>query len=164
VVSFRPTPAQALGRGAYIGVLVGAGGLLAMAILAWAGVIAQFEVPAWMAVAAPLLLCPVVGASFGLIFGRDEGADIDDIGIHPVPRTAGGDAPWQRIEDLRAERRGKRTHVAVYLDSGQIVRLLAPYDGGMVARDREFERKLFMLRHLWETHRSFVLPKRSPEV
>jgi hypothetical protein len=59
---------------------------------------------------------------------------------------------------VRAERRGGRAHVAVYLDSGQIVRLLAPYDGGLVARDREFERKLFMLRHLWETHRSFVLP------
>jgi hypothetical protein len=75
-----------------------------------------------------------------------------------VPRTAGGDAPWHRIEDLRAERRGGRTHVAVYLDSGQVLRLLAPYDGGLAARDPQFERKLFMLRHLWETHRSFVLP------
>jgi hypothetical protein len=158
VVSFRPTATQALGRGAWIGAGVGLLLLSTLAVLAWAGLTAQFDVPLWLTVAGPLAVCPVVGASFGLLFGRDEGADVDDFGIHTVPRTAGGDAPWHRIEDVRAERRGARTHVAVYLDSGQIVRLLAPYDGGIVARDPEFERKLFMLRHLWETHRSFVLP------
>ena len=163
MVSFRPTATQALGRGACIGAGVGLLLLSALALLAWAGLMSRFDVPRfdvplWLTVAGPLAVCPVVGASFGLLFGRDEGADVDDFGIHTVPRTAGGDAPWHRIEDVRAERRGARTHVAVYLDSGRIVRLLAPYHGGIMARDPEFERKLFMLRHLWETHRSFVLP------
>jgi hypothetical protein len=158
VVSFRPTATQALGRGAYIGTVVGLLLLGALTVLAWAGLTARWGVPPWLTLAAPLAVCPVIGAVYVLLFGRAEGADIDDFGIHTVPRTAGGDAPWHRIEDLRAERRGGRTHVAVYLDSGQIMRLLAPYDGGIVARDPEFERKLFMLRHLWETHRSFVLP------
>lgn len=158
MVSFRPTATQALGRGAYIGTMIGMLLLLALAALAWAGITAPIELPLWLAVAALLAVCPIVGASFGLLFGRDEGVDVDDLGIHTVPRTAGGDAAWHRIEDVRAERRAGRTHVAVYLDSGQIVRLLAPYDGGLVARDPEFERKVFMLRNLWETHRSFVLP------
>ena len=31
-----------------------------------------------------------------------------------------------------------------------------PYDGRWLAADPEFERKLFMLRNLWETHRTFA--------
>jgi len=155
VVSFRPTAAQALGRGAFAGGLVGL--VLAAVALLWAGVATRLDVPLWVAVGAALLLSPLAGAAYGVLFSRDEGADIDEIGIHPVPRTAGGNAPWQRIADVRAERHGGRTHVAVYLDSGRIVRLPAPYDGAFLGRDAEFERKVFMLRHLWETHRSFVL-------
>jgi hypothetical protein len=144
--------------------VVGAGLLGGLALLGplevvtLAGRLARSGVPLWLALAAPLAVGPVVGAALAVLFGRDEGADVDDFGIHTVPGTAGGDAPWHRIKDLRAERRGGRTHVAVYLDSGQILRLPAPYDGGIAARDPRFERKLFMLRHLWETHRSFVLP------
>jgi hypothetical protein len=146
--------------GGIVGVLLlGALGLLgALEVFDWTGLAARWGVPRWLAVAAPLAAGSVAGGALAVLFGRDEGADVDDVGIHTVPRTAGGDAPWHRIEDLRAERRGGRTHVAVYLDSGQILRLLAPYDGGIAARDPQFERKLFMLRHLWETHRSFVLP------
>ena len=161
---FRPTVGQVLGRGAAIGGVVGVGLVGALALLGALEVLTSFGLPArlgvrgWLAVAAPLAVGPVVGGAFAVLFGRDEGADVDDVGIHTVPPTVGGDAPWHRIEDLRAERRGGRTHVAVHLDSGQILRLPAPYDGGIAARDPQFERKLFMLRHLWETHRSFVLP------
>jgi hypothetical protein len=161
---FRPTASQVLGRGACLGALVGLGligGLAllgALGVLTEAGLTARLGVPPWLALAAPLAVGPVVGGGLAVLFGRDEGADVDDYGIRTIPSTADGDAPWHRIEDLRAERRGARTHVAVYLDSGQILRLPAPYDGGITARDPQFERKLFMLRHLWETHRSFVLP------
>jgi hypothetical protein len=159
VVRFRPTATQVLGRGAYVGGVVGVGLLGGLALLDAVGVLTLAELTApWLALAAPLAVGPVVGATLAVLFGRDVGADVDDFGIHTVPRTAGGDAPWHRIGDLRAERHGGRTHVAVYLDSGQILRLPAPYDGGIASRDPQFERKLFMLRHLWETHRSFVLP------
>jgi hypothetical protein len=162
VVRFRPTAAQALGRGAYLGSLGGLVGALAALLAAWAGLTDRLDAPAWSVAVAALLLGVAAGALSGLVFGRDAGADVDDNGIHPLPPAGGGHTPWQRITDLRAERHGWRTHVAVHLDSGQIVRLVAPYDGPMAARDPEFERKLFMLRHLWETHRSFVLPHHAP--
>jgi len=34
-------------------------------------------------------------------------------------------------------------------------RLLAPYDGDLLARDANFEHKFFMLLNLWETHRNW---------
>jgi hypothetical protein len=61
--------------------------------------------------------------------------------------------PWRRVEDLRTERRGGRIRISVYLAGGHALRLPAPYDGRLLSADPQFERKLFMLRHLWETHR-----------
>jgi hypothetical protein len=162
VVAFRPTFAQAIGRGAYLGALVGVNGtVVVLVVLITAGAGAGFEVSAWVVSAGPLVLGCAVGAALGVVVGRHEGADVDDRGIQPVPAEAAGFAPWRTILDLRVERRGGRAHVAVYLDSGQVGRLRAPYDGRFLAADPEFERKLFMLRHLWETHRSFTLNNRQ---
>jgi len=61
----------------------------------------------------------------------------------------GGDT----IVALRAERRGSRNVVALYLDSQAVLRLRAPYDGRLLAHDPQFERRVFLLRDLWETHR-----------
>ena len=158
MVTFRPTRPQALGLGAHLGGLVGAAAGVALLVVTATGLVRP-GLPGWLAAMLTLVAGLVVGAGLGLAFGRDTGADIDDLGIHPVPRLAGEYAPWGRIEDLRAERRGGRTYVAVCFDTGQTTRLRAPYDGQFLARDPEFERKLFMLRNLWETHRSFTINK-----
>jgi hypothetical protein len=177
VVSFRPTPAQAAGRGAYLGGVVGLAGaplLLAVGTALRAGLVRDpADRPAWLAagsipLAVPVLVALLVlfglaaGALTAVVFGRSGGADIDDLGIRPVPAmaavplVAGGFASWQRVRDLRCQRRGGRTRVVVYLDSGQTAWLRAPYHGRWLAADPEFERKLFMLRNLWEIHRSFA--------
>lgn len=173
MVSFRPTPAQAAGRGAYLGGVVGLAGaplLLAAVTAVQAGLVTD---PAWPGAGSTPLAVPVlvallvlfgsaVGALTAVVFGRSGGADIDDLGIRPVPAMAavpllaGGFASWQRVRDLRCQRRGGRTRVVVYLDSGQTAWLRAPYHGRWLAADPEFERKLFMLRNLWEIHRSFA--------
>jgi hypothetical protein len=152
MVSLRPTIAQAIGRGGYLGVLVGLA-VSAVVVLAswmtggWSGD------AGWPAVLAPLILGGVTGAVLGLAFGRSGGADVDDVGVRPVPDLPIGRVPWRGVEDLRTERRGGRIRVAVYLTGGRAVRLSAPYNGRLLGADPHFERKLFMLRHLWETHR-----------
>jgi hypothetical protein len=50
----------------------------------------------------------------------------------------------------------------VYLDTGQTAWLRAPYHGRLLASDPGFERKLFMLRNLWETHRTFAIEHDHP--
>jgi hypothetical protein len=40
--------------------------------------------------------------------------------------------------------------------------LRAPYHGRLLASDPGFERKLFMLRNLWETHRTFAIEHDHP--
>lgn len=159
-MTFRPTCRQALGRGCYLGGLVGVILGLGLAILVVVGAAGWFGVPRRLFLLLPLvpvLLGTLGGGLFGLLFGRDGGADIDDVGIQGIPRRGGGQADWDRIEDLRAERRGGRTRVAVYVDSGPTGWLRAPYSGRLLATDPEFERKLFMLRNLLATHRSFAL-------
>jgi hypothetical protein len=173
VVCFRPTPAQAAGRGGYLG---GAVGLIVAPLLLASGGVARTRLavdPAWLAavetpLAVPVLLVLLVlfsvatGALTAVLFGRSGGADIDDLGIRPVPAMAavplvsGGFASWRRVRDLRCQHRGGRTRVVIYLDSGQAAWLRAPYDGRWLAGDPQFERKLFMLRNLWLTHRSFA--------
>jgi hypothetical protein len=116
----------------------------------------------WPAVLVPLLGGALIGAVAGLLGGRSTGVDADDLGLHRVPSVSARwpppFAPWQRISDIRAERRGSRTVVAIYFDFGSVSRLPAPYDGRWLARDAQFEWKLFTLRNLWETHRSGSLP------
>jgi hypothetical protein len=150
MVSLRPTVAQAIGRGGYLGVLVGLG---AVVMLAWWATEGWLGAVGWAPFVAPPILGGIIGAGLGLALGRGEGADVDDIGVRPIPDLAIGRVPWRRIEDLRTERRGGRIRVAVYLTGGRAVRLPAPYDGRLLGADPQFERKLIMLRHLWETHR-----------
>jgi hypothetical protein len=162
-MSFRPTLLQALGRGGYLGGLAGVLACPVVAVLVVTGVTGRLGVPVDLVPflpVAPVLLGALVGGLLGLMFGRHSGADIDDVGIRCVPRREGGHTTWQCIEDLRAERRGGRTQVAVYAGCGQIGWLRAPYSGRLLATDPEFERKLFMLRNVLATHRRFTLTHR----
>ena len=163
MVSFRPTATQALGRGGFLGGVVG---LAACALILAVSAVRGHELRGWLA-GVPLLCGVGVGGLLALIFGRQGGADIDDRGIHPVlagppgPHD-GGFASWQRVDDLRCERRRGRTQVVVYLNTGQTAWLRAPYHGRLLASDPGFERKLFMLRNLWETHRTFAIERDRP--
>ncbi|SDZ28581.1 hypothetical protein SAMN05421684_4160 [Asanoa ishikariensis] len=156
---FRPTWRQALGRGMWVGVLVSG----ALALTGLAAVLAP-EVAHWLTDAelyrtVPpqlwwLLVLPVpVSAVLGLLLRGRVGADLDAAGAWAVPGALGDSAPWHRVVEVRMERRGRRTVVALPLLDGSIVRLRAPYDGHLLGRDPDFERKQFRIRLLWETHR-----------
>jgi hypothetical protein len=139
---FRPTWQQALGRGLYLGAL-GAVLLLAAALLfgvAWLWPLCTFGPP-------------VAGALTGALLRRRVGTEISAAGIRTVTPFGAGTQPWSRVVDLRAERRGARTVVSVYLDSGASVQLRAPYSGELFAADPQFEQKVFALSHLWRSHR-----------
>jgi hypothetical protein len=160
---------QALGRGSYLGALAGLA-ICGVMIGLWATGVTGFSV--WLTV-TPLAIGLLTGAGWGLAFGRDVGTDLDDRGLRAVPAAWTGPReaeagssparylPWQRVVELRPERRDGRTHVVAYLDTGEVVVLRAPYDGRFLARDREFDRKMFVLRHLWETHRRTISPPGS---
>jgi hypothetical protein len=147
--SFRPTWRQALGRGLYLGVLV------SVAVLTAAVPIAAFaEPPVWLWVLL-ILVPPVAGVAGGVLLGRRTGTEISARGIRTAARPV---QPWSRVVDLRAERRGTRTVVSVYLDSGASVQLAAPYSGEWFAADPRFELKVFALSQLWRSHRFGGLP------
>ncbi|GIE93412.1 hypothetical protein [Paractinoplanes rishiriensis] len=169
--TFRPTPQQALGRGLYLGTLVSvvgvAAALLAYAVLTWQQAAPP---PAWL---WPVLAFgpPVAGALAGLLVRRRTGTQVCVGGIRTrsafgsrvwpaFGRRAGADGlePWSRVVDMRAERRGGRTVVSVYLDSGASVQLQAPYSGGLFAADPHFEVKMFALSYMWRSHRFGGLP------
>jgi hypothetical protein len=157
--TFRPTAQQAVARGVYVGgliVLIG-GASLALATTAavsWAGVQAP---PSWVWVVL-VVGPPLGGAALGVPVGRRTGVEIGAGGIRMRSVFADGIAPWNRVVDLRAERRGGRTVVSVYLDSGASVQLQAPYTGEFFAADPQFESKMFALSHLWRSHRFGGLP------
>jgi hypothetical protein len=161
MVRFRPTYPQAVGRGVFVGGLVGTAAAVIIALALAAG-LDRPGLPTWLAVATPLVVALLAGALLGMALGRDAGADVDDLGIQPVPAEQVPFLAWSSVHDLRVERRGGRKQVAVYLDTGQVSRLPAPYDGRLFAADPQFEQKLFMLRHLWETHRTFRLNHGQP--
>jgi hypothetical protein len=146
--TFRPTWRQALGRGLYLGSLVTIGVLLITAVLAPPG-------PAWV---VALLGPTALGGLAGVLAGRYTGTQISARGIRTRSVFHGGLATWNEVVDLRAERRGGRTVVSVYLDSGASVQLQAPYSGGLFAADPKFEGKMFTLSHLWRSHRFGGLP------
>ncbi|RZU49571.1 PH (Pleckstrin Homology) domain-containing protein [Krasilnikovia cinnamomea] len=156
---FRPTWQQALGHGLYVGGVMSvvgvAGGLLAaVAGLHWAAVPAP---PSWvwllLAVGPPLVAVPI-----GLLVGRRQAVVVDADGIRTVAPFTRVVEPWSRVVDLRAERRGGRTVVSVYLDTGASVQLCAPYSGEMFAADPQFELKVGALSHLWRSHRFGGVP------
>lgn len=143
LVSFRPTWRQAVGHG------LSAGAVCAVVSLA-----VGFVVPADFRLAV-IVVPPLAVGLAGVVAGRRCGTEIDDYGIRRTMPALSGVASWRQVVDIRPERRRRRTVVAVYLDSGETLRLPAPYDGLWLARDPFFERRLFMLVHLWETHRDW---------
>ncbi|MCW6009640.1 hypothetical protein K1W54_34630 [Micromonospora sp. CPCC 205371] len=142
LASFRPTWRQAVGHGLYLGAAAGAVGLTASVALP-----SEYRIVLGR---APAVAAGVAGVAAG---GRGV-AEADHAGIRPEPAGPGA-MPWRQVVGIRAERRRRRTVVAVYLESGETRRLPAPYDGALLARDPLFERRVFMLRHLWETHRDW---------
>lgn len=167
---------QALGRGSYLGALAGLA-ICGVMVGLWATGVPGLSF--WLAV-TPVAIGVLTGAGWGLAVGRGEGTDVDDRGLHPVPapptawirsgvppRDAETESwperhlPWQRVAELRPEHRDGRTHVVARLDTGEVIVLRAPYSGRLLARDREFERKMFVLRHLWETYRRPISPPSS---
>ena len=145
---FRPTGRQALGRGMYLGALTAAVAVPMAAVASLTGALR----PWWLCIGL-LVALPVAGAFTGLLVGRHVGTDVDAGGIRTVLGFSRVVQPWNRVVDLRAERRGARTVVSVYLDSGHSVQLRAPYDGGLFAADPQFEFKVFALANLWRSHR-----------
>ncbi len=151
--TFRPTWQQAAGRGLYLGAVVAVAGVTVTLLVTAVGVTPAVWVWA-MLVFGP----PAVGTEVGLVAGRCTGTQISAGGIRTRSPFVDGLAPWSRVVDLREERRGGRTVVSVYLDSGASVQLTAPYSGELFAADPQFESKMFALSHLWRSHRFGGLP------
>lgn len=161
---FRPTWRQVLGHGLSLGAIWTVLCLLAgLAAVTTPALVDQFvgthlaadaglPVGVWLA----LLLAPgPLGVLIGVVGRRRVGVDLEDRGIQRVPRLPGAFRPWKEIVDVRVERRRGQAVVAVFLRSGVVLRLRAPYDGGLLGRDPHFEHKVFVIRHLWETHRDW---------
>ncbi|MET0424482.1 MAG: hypothetical protein ABW046_11435 [Actinoplanes sp.] len=158
---FRPTWRQALGRGLYLGGLVSLAGLaiaaLVTAVAMLLGDLAPPPVWLWVLVTGGPL---TAGAVVAVPVGRRTGTQISAGGIRTCSAMTGQDclATWNEVVDLRAERRGGRTVVSVYLDSGASLQLHAPYSGELFASDPRFEGKMFALSHLCRSHRFGGLP------
>ncbi|MFC0531038.1 hypothetical protein [Phytohabitans kaempferiae] len=143
LVSFRPTWRQAISHGL-------CGGMICAVVALLVAFVVPTSLRPAVLVVPPLavLLCRVVA-------GRRGGTEVDEYGIRRTVPDLPGVASWRQVVDIRPERRRRRTVVAVYLESGETLRLPAPYDGRWLGRDPFFERRLFMLVHLWETHRDW---------
>jgi hypothetical protein len=157
---FRPTWQQALGRGLYLGGLVSVAGLATAALVtAVAMLLGDAPPPVWLwalVTGGP----PAAGAVVAVPVGRRTGTQISAGGIRTCSAVNRQDclAAWSEVVDLRAERRGGRTVVSVYLNSGDSLQLAAPYSGELFAADPRFEGKMFALSHLWRSHRFGGLP------
>jgi hypothetical protein len=154
--TFRPTFQQALGHGLYLGALSAVASVTTgvIATMFWPG---PSSPPTWawaVLVFAPML----VGIALGIMSGRRTEVEIGSREIRTSSLLGEGEVPWNQVVDLRAERRGRRNVVSVYLDSGASVQLTAPYSGGLFAADPQFELKVFALSHLWRSHRFGGLP------
>ncbi|MEV0645900.1 hypothetical protein AB0I28_11620 [Phytomonospora sp. NPDC050363] len=148
---FRPTWRQVCGRGLFAGVLVAA---VAALFLLWEVFAGTVEPPDFLPIPAGFLL----GAAFAMPLAYRSGASVDESGVHPIAvgRAAAGYAPWTSIVEIRPERRGTRTVPVIYLKDGRTLRMRAPYTGRVFAADSHFDEKVFMLRNLWETYRSWL--------
>lgn len=136
---FRATWRQAMGRGLYAG---GVGAAVALPV--------ALALPAYPIVV--VLVPAVAAAAGGAVVARRPRVVADEQGLRVEP---GAVVPWKRVVGIGTERRRRRTVVVVSLDTAEAVPLPAPYDGAWLARDPLFERRLFMLCHLWETHRDW---------
>jgi hypothetical protein len=152
---FSPTWQQALARGMYLGVLVSV--IAVSAALLGALVPGAVTPPVWVW-AALAVGPPLVGAVGGALLRPRLSTEVSARGIRTVTPFGAGVQPWSRVVDLRAERRGARTVVSVYLESGASVQLQAPYSGELFAADPQFELKVFALSHLWRSHRFGGVP------
>ncbi|WP_157756652.1 PH domain-containing protein [Plantactinospora sp. KBS50] len=159
---FRPTWRQIVAHALVAGSVTLAGVLLLGVLFTLARQRSAVgpRMPVDPAVAAGLAgaLVPLAALGSGLVRWR-TGACINSAGLRaggPLGRTTF--VPWERVTDVRAERRRRHTVVMVYGTDGVTRRLPAPYDGDLLAGDARFERKLFLVQHLWETHRSWGVP------
>jgi hypothetical protein len=154
--TFRPTFQQAFGHGLYLGALSAVASVTTgvIAAMVWAGPVSP---PVWSW--AVLVLVPLMlGIALGFMGARRTGVEVGNREIRTSSLLGEGEVPWNQVVDLRAERRGRRNVVSVYLDSGASVQLTAPYSGGLFAADPQFELKVFALSHLWRSHRFGGLP------
>jgi hypothetical protein len=151
---FRPTWQQSLARGVYLGALVS---VAAVPVVLLAVLFGAPSPPVWAW--AVLTFGPALaGAPAGLVWSRTAGTVIHAGGIRTESPFTAEVEPWSRVVDLRAERRGGRTVVSVYLSSGASKQLSAPYSGEFLAADPQFEMKVFALSHLWRSHRFGGVP------
>ena len=150
--TFRPTRRQSLARGLYLGALIALGGLVGAVLAA-----IVLMPPPWVWVAVAVVPVPA-GGVVGLLAGRCSGTQLEAGGIRTLSVFAGGLARWDDVVDMRAERRGGRTVVSVYLGSGASVRLQAPYSGELFAADPKFESKMYALSQIWRSHRFGGVP------
>ena len=155
---FSPTWRQALAHGGYLGALGSVFAVVAALLVttmdqAWTTAVAA---PGWLwAVPA---FGPLAGGLAGVLWRPRQSTEVSARGIRTVTPFGVGVEPWSGVVDLRAERRGARTVVSVYLDSGASVQLRAPYSGELFAADPRFELKLLALSHLWRSHRFGGVP------
>jgi hypothetical protein len=144
LVAYRPTWRQAAGRGLFLG--------LVLALVAVAGLLLRGPRQPGLPGVLVSVAAFAVGVGGSALLGRRLGVDATGAGLRAAGRR--GRVSWQRVVDVRTERRGSQSVVMVDLDTGRVWRLPAPYDGPALARDPEFEQKLFTLRNLWETYRT----------
>lgn len=151
LVSYRPTLRQLLGRTVFAGVMTILGALVVLVSAMILGIRSPLVY---------LVLLPLVAVlAFVMLseVSRHGGLDVTEQGIRRVtPRRASSRfVPWHQVSDIRTERRGWRTVVVISLKSGGQWRLRAPYDSRWLSHDPDFEPKLFRLRNLWETYRTW---------
>jgi hypothetical protein len=144
---------QVLGRTVFAGLWVVLGTVLAVVLVAIWG-----PGSPW----AYLVFLPLIatGTFIGLTeLGHNDGVDASAYGLTWVMRrpSADGFVPWSQVVEIRTERRGWRTVVVIARTAGDQWRLRAPYDGRWLSHDPQFEPKLFNLRNLWETYRTWKL-------
>ncbi|MGA8116617.1 MAG: hypothetical protein WCA46_23510 [Actinocatenispora sp.] len=150
LVRYRPTWQQAAGRGLLAGVL--------LALVAAIGELLRLvrHGMRW----SDLALVPaafLLGSVISALIGRRAGVQALDSGLRAAPGMPSRRfVPWSQIVDVRTERRRNHTVVTCYLSTGGRWRLPAPYDGGALGRDPEFEEKMFTIRNLWESYRIFA--------
>jgi hypothetical protein len=147
LATFRPTWRQAVGRSARAALLLM---ILTVVVLS---VAARRPWPPWPAGPLVAVLAFAAWLAAGALVARRRVVAATETGLRGV-RPRSREVSWQRVVDVRTERRGARSVVVVDLDTGRRWRLAAPYDGPVLHRDLEFEQKLFTLRNLWETYRT----------